>query len=206
MTVEEVYRAINWTTVILVGAMLPLSTAIAETGAAQLMAEASSLVGGFGPRALLAGLFVLTTVLGQVISNTATALILIPISVVAAPRWAFRRAVLMGVAVAAAASFLRRSRRPRTLWSWSPAATVRRLLEVRPALHALVLRGRRRARARHLAVLKTPNRHPAARARDHFAASASRNAPPAASARAVAGASNTSVGQGRAVAPGRSHG
>ena len=39
LTVEEIYRAINWTTVILVGAMMPLSTAIAETGAAQLLAD-----------------------------------------------------------------------------------------------------------------------------------------------------------------------
>ena len=35
LSVEEIYRAINWTTVILVGAMMPLSTAITETGAAQ---------------------------------------------------------------------------------------------------------------------------------------------------------------------------
>ena len=34
LSVEQVYRAINWTTVILVGAMMPLSTAITETGAA----------------------------------------------------------------------------------------------------------------------------------------------------------------------------
>ena len=42
LSVDEVYRAINWTTVILVGAMMPLSTAIMETGAAQLLAESSS--------------------------------------------------------------------------------------------------------------------------------------------------------------------
>ena len=92
LSVDEIYRAINWTTVILVGAMMPLSTAITETGAAKLLAdELISMVGAFGPRALLAGLFVLTAVLGQVISNTATALIIIPISVVAAPRWGCRR-------------------------------------------------------------------------------------------------------------------
>ena len=57
LDVEEIYRAINWTTVILVGAMMPLSTAITETGAAKLLAEGLiGLVGGFGPRALLAGL------------------------------------------------------------------------------------------------------------------------------------------------------
>jgi di/tricarboxylate transporter len=53
--------SINWTTVILVGAMMPLSVAIQETGAAQLLAEGLvSLVGDSGPRVLLAGLFILT--------------------------------------------------------------------------------------------------------------------------------------------------
>ena len=41
MSVEQSYRAIDWTTVILVGAMMPLSTAMVETGAAKLMADAS---------------------------------------------------------------------------------------------------------------------------------------------------------------------
>ena len=85
MTVEQSYRAIDWTTVILVGAMMPLSTAMVETGAAKLMAEhLVDLVGDAGPDALLAGLFVLTAIMGQLISNTATALIVIPIGVAAA--------------------------------------------------------------------------------------------------------------------------
>jgi di/tricarboxylate transporter len=54
MTVEQSYRAIGWTTVILVGAMMPLSTAMVETGAAQLMAERLvAIVGDAGPVALL---------------------------------------------------------------------------------------------------------------------------------------------------------
>lgn len=85
MTVPQSYRAIDWTTVILVGAMMPLSTAMVETGAAKLMAEyLVAAVGDAGPVALLAGLFLLTAVMGQLISNTATALIVIPIGVAAA--------------------------------------------------------------------------------------------------------------------------
>ena len=105
---EEIYRAINWTTVILMGAMMPLSVAITDTGAAQMLADGLLyLVGGFGPHALLAGLFLLTAVMGQVISNTATALIVIPIAVVAAQQMGVSpQPVLMGVAVAAAAAFL----------------------------------------------------------------------------------------------------
>jgi di/tricarboxylate transporter len=108
LTVEQAFRSINWTTVILVGAMMPLSTAMSETGAAKLLADGLvSLVRDAGPYALLATLFVLTAILGQLISNTATALIVIPIAVAAAKELGLSpRPVLMSVAVAAAASFL----------------------------------------------------------------------------------------------------
>lgn len=123
LTPEEIYRAINWTTVILVGAMMPLSTAIAATGAAQMLAEGLIVfVGDAGPRALLAGLFVLTAILGQVISNTATALIVIPISVVAAFEMGISpQPVLISVAVAAAALFLTPVATPTNLMVMEPA-------------------------------------------------------------------------------------
>ncbi len=122
LSVDEIYRAINWTTVILVGAMMPLSTAISETGAARLLADGLiAVVGGAGPRALLAGLFLLTAVLGQVISNTATALIIIPISVVAALEMGVSpQPVLMAVAIAAAASFLTPVATPTNLMVMEP--------------------------------------------------------------------------------------
>lgn len=108
LTVEQAYRAVNWTTVILVGAMIPLSTAMEITGAANLLAATLvHLVGGAGPYALLAGLFVLSAMLGQLISNTATALIMIPIAMAAASEIGVSaRPVLMSVAVASAAAFL----------------------------------------------------------------------------------------------------
>jgi len=108
LTVEQAYRSVNWTTVILVGAMTPLSAAMYETGAAQLLADRLvAAVGDAGPYALLAGLFLLTAILGQLISNTATALIIIPISVAAALELGVSpQPVLMTVCVAAAASFL----------------------------------------------------------------------------------------------------
>jgi di/tricarboxylate transporter len=108
LTVEQAYRAVNWTTVILVGAMIPLSTAMETTGAANLMAATLvHLVGNAGPYALLAGLFLLSAILGQLISNTATALIMIPIAMAAASEIGVSaRPVLMSVAVASAAAFL----------------------------------------------------------------------------------------------------
>jgi di/tricarboxylate transporter len=126
MSVEQSYRAIDWTTVILVAALMPLSTAMEQTGAARLLAEGLvAVVGDAGPYALLAGLFVLTGVLGQLISNTATALIIIPISVAAAQSIGVSpRPVLMCVAVAAAASFL------------TPIATPTNLMVMRPGGYA----------------------------------------------------------------------
>jgi di/tricarboxylate transporter len=108
LSVDQAYRSVNWTTVILVGAMTPLSAAMAETGAAQLLADKLvGIVGEAGPYALLAGLFILTAVLGQLISNTATALIIIPIAVAAALELGISpRPVMMSVCIAAAASFL----------------------------------------------------------------------------------------------------
>ena len=123
MTVAQSYRAIDWTTVILVGAMMPLSTAMVKTGAAQKMAEGLvSMVGNSGPYALLAGLFILTGILGQLISNTATALIIIPIAIAASKNIGISpRPVLMSVAVAAAASFLTPIATPTNLMVMGPA-------------------------------------------------------------------------------------
>jgi di/tricarboxylate transporter len=123
LTVDQAYRSINWTTVILVGAMMPLSTAMQTTGAADLMAEALvGIVGGAGPYALLGGLFLLTAILGQLISNTATALIVIPIAVAAATEIGMSpRPVLMSVAVAAAAAFLTPVATPTNLMVMGPA-------------------------------------------------------------------------------------
>jgi di/tricarboxylate transporter len=123
LSVEQLYRSINWTTVILVGAMMPLSTAISQTGAATLLADGLiGAVGESGPRMVIAGLFVLTAVLGQLVSNTATALIIIPIAVVAAGQMGIApEPVLMGVCIAAAAAFLTPVATPTNLMVMEPA-------------------------------------------------------------------------------------
>jgi di/tricarboxylate transporter len=88
--------------------MISLSTAMTETGAAARLADGLvDVVGNAGPYALLLGIFVLTAVLGQLISNMATALIVIPVAISAAGDMdVSARPVLMTVAVSAAASFL----------------------------------------------------------------------------------------------------
>lgn len=122
MRVDQAYRAIDWTTVILVAAMMPLSTAMVESGAATMLADwLVYLVGDAGPLALLAGLFVVTAVMGQLISNTATALIMIPVAVAAAAGMGVSpRPVLMSIAVAAAGAFLTPITTPTNLMVMSP--------------------------------------------------------------------------------------
>ena len=108
VSLDHAFRAISWTTVILVAGMIPLSTAMQSTGAAEKLADGLvDLVGDAGPYALIAGLFVLIAVLGQLISNTATALIVIPIAVTSAAELdVSARPVLMAVNVAATAALL----------------------------------------------------------------------------------------------------
>ena len=124
LSVDQVYRSISWTTVILVAALTPLSTAMQVTGAAQLLADGLvAAVGDAGPYALLAGLFILSAVLGQVISNTATSLIIIPIAVVAAKQMGVSpQPVLMCVCVACAGAFLTPVATPTNLMVMEPGA------------------------------------------------------------------------------------
>jgi di/tricarboxylate transporter len=122
LSIEGAYRGISWTTVILVAGMIPLSTAMTESGAAAKLADALVDVVGHGsPYALLAGLFVLTAVLGQLISNMATALIVIPVALQAARDVdVSARPVLMCVTVSAAAALLTPVATPANLMVMEP--------------------------------------------------------------------------------------
>ncbi len=108
LTVPQAYRAIDWNTVVLVGSMIPLSAAMYQSGVATQMAHL--LVSAFGnsnPTLLLAGLFLFTALLGQVISNTATTMIIIPIAIMAAGELGVSaKPVLMSLNVGASAAFL----------------------------------------------------------------------------------------------------
>jgi di/tricarboxylate transporter len=108
VTVQQAYRSVSWQTVVLIGGLIPLSTAIKETGAADLIAGVLiDAVGAGRPYLLLVGLFLLTATLGQVVSNTATVLIVVPVAVSAAVETGVSpQPVLMLIAVAGAASFL----------------------------------------------------------------------------------------------------
>jgi di/tricarboxylate transporter len=122
LTVEEAQRGISWTTVVLVAGMIPLSTAMVQSGAAEQLADRLvDIVGDAGPHALLLGLFLLTAILGQLISNMATALIVIPIAVSAAAEMdVSAKPVLMAVTISAAAAFITPVATPANLMVMEP--------------------------------------------------------------------------------------
>lgn len=108
MTPARAYRAVSWTTVILVGGMIPLSVAFTKTGTADLIAQGvMDFAGDSAPHVALLVMCLITMVLGQLISNTATVLIMAPIAVVLAQDMEVSvLPFLMAVAVSGAASFL----------------------------------------------------------------------------------------------------
>ncbi|WP_425955412.1 SLC13 family permease [Xylanimonas sp. McL0601] len=108
VSVQQAYRSVSWQTVVLIGGMIPLSTAIQQTGAADQMATVLLDVVGVGrPLLLLVVLFGVTAVLGQFVSNTATVLIVLPVVVAAAGEAHVSvQPFLMMLAVAGASSFL----------------------------------------------------------------------------------------------------
>jgi di/tricarboxylate transporter len=121
--IEQAYRRISWPTVLLVAGMIPLSTAIRDSGAGELLAGGIiEVVGDLGPHALLLALFVLTAGLGQLISNMATVLIVIPVALSATDQLGISaRPVLLSVCVAAAAAFLTPVATPANLMIMGPA-------------------------------------------------------------------------------------
>ncbi|MCA9832367.1 MAG: anion permease [Thermomicrobiales bacterium] len=123
VTVEQAHRSMNWTTIIMVGAMIPLSTAITSTGLAERISDAVlGTLGDFGWFVILTALFLITAVFGQIISNTATALILIPIAITIAYDAGYSpMTLLMCLNVAAAAALLTPIATPANLMVMEPA-------------------------------------------------------------------------------------
>ncbi len=85
MSADQAYRSIHWSSIVLVAGMLPLADAMQSTGASQIVVD--WLLNSFGeasPYKMMAVLFVLTAGLSLVLSNTASAVLVAPIAIVAA--------------------------------------------------------------------------------------------------------------------------
>jgi di/tricarboxylate transporter len=82
---EDAYKTVNWESIVLIGGMIPMSIAIEKTGAAALLSDGLvNSLGSYGPIALLAGVYFMTSILTLFISNTACAVLLAPIALTAA--------------------------------------------------------------------------------------------------------------------------
>lgn len=108
LTMDEAYLAIDWQSVFLIAGMLPLGIAMEETGTARLLADQLvNLVGSLGPVVVLAGVFLLTALLTEVISNAAATVLMVPIAIDAAlGLGAAPEPFVMATVLAASTSFL----------------------------------------------------------------------------------------------------
>ena len=109
--VEEAYKTINWESVVLITAMLPMSLALEKTGASNLISEKLvSGLGDYGPLVLMAGIYFTTSLLTMFISNTATAVLVAPIALQSAiainvSPYPFLLAVTVGASMCFASPF-----------------------------------------------------------------------------------------------------
>ena len=108
LTINHAYRAISWQSVVLIAAMIPMSTALEVTGGAEFLANGLvNTLGAYGPLVLLGGIFILTTSFSQFINNTATAVLVAPIVLTTAQSMGVSPyPLLITVAVSASTSFL----------------------------------------------------------------------------------------------------
>ncbi len=109
--VEAAYKTINWESIVLIAAMMPMSTALEKTGTSALVSHSLvELLGGVSPIVLLAGIYFTTSLLSMVISNTATAVLMAPIAMTAAIEigvspYPFMFAVTLGASMCFASPF-----------------------------------------------------------------------------------------------------
>ncbi len=107
LTMEEAYRYIEWKAVFLIAGMLPLGTALDNTGAARILAEGVvGTLGPFGPYAVLFGLLVITFIATSIIPTAALVVLMVPIALkTAASLNISPYALMMGIAMASSSSF-----------------------------------------------------------------------------------------------------
>lgn len=107
LTMDEAYEAIDWKSIMLIAGMLPMATALSKVGLVDEIAmQVTTGLGNSGPTTVLAAMFLLTALFTQVLSNTATAVLVGPIALETALRMDVSPyPFLMAVAIAASMAF-----------------------------------------------------------------------------------------------------
>ena len=108
ITLDRAYQSIDWRTVIVIGGMFPLAMALEKTGAAQLIAQwMIGLTPSIGSSGALLLLYFFTALVTQVVSNSVTAALIVPIAVsLATAQNMSPQPFVIAVAIAATASYL----------------------------------------------------------------------------------------------------
>lgn len=108
LTMDEAYQSIDWRSIFLIAGMLPLGLAMENTGTARFLAERIvGLVGPLGPLAVLAGIYILASLITEPMSNAAAAVLMVPIGIDAAlSLGADPRPFVLAIVIGASTSFL----------------------------------------------------------------------------------------------------
>lgn len=108
LKIEEAYEGIDWSVIVLIGAILPLGLAMQRSGAAELVArQVLAITAPFGPYGLMLCFYLMTSILTELISNNAAALLLTPIAAAAAHGMGISpMPLVIGVMIAASNSFM----------------------------------------------------------------------------------------------------
>jgi di/tricarboxylate transporter len=108
VTMEEVYRSVEWKAIFLVAAILPVGIAIERTGAAALLSDGvTSLTGPFGPYGIMAGMVTLGSALSQALDGAPAVVLMTPVVIPAAQQMGMStHSVMMAVALATSAAFM----------------------------------------------------------------------------------------------------
>lgn len=105
---SKAYKSISFTSVVMIAAMIPMGLAIQKTGAAEMISNSLiSVLGNENPILLIGGIFILTTTFSQFINNSATAVLMAPIVLLAANKLDISpEPVLITIAISASTAFL----------------------------------------------------------------------------------------------------
>jgi di/tricarboxylate transporter len=107
LNMEQAYRAIEWRAIFLIAGMLPLGTAMRDTGAAVYLAnQVMTLLGDAGPWPVIMGLYILTAMATMIVPTAALVVLMSPIVLSAMAEMGLQpETAMMAVAMAASASF-----------------------------------------------------------------------------------------------------
>lgn len=108
LTMQDAYRSMHWSAVFLIAGMLPIAEALQQTGGVGLIVgRLVSEIGGLGPMVMMGALFLVTAMLGGLLSSSPTAVLMAPVAVsIAAAMGVSPYPFAMAVAIAASSAYI----------------------------------------------------------------------------------------------------